>query len=617
MQIPSIRMIFPAHFAAPRFAFGGGRKLACKSAVVMVLAVTTACAGAPRAEAPGPRSAPLVQLAATSDSVLARDASPYGDFLAARHAERSHDYARAAALFARSLAYSPDNPALMRQTLHQMLAAGRLDDAATIARRYLKHEPGSVIAGLLLAVMDIHAGRVPAAAKRLALIPARGLGGYFVPLTMAWTQMALADSDAALKALAPLAKLRGGRPFHDYHAALILDFAGDADKARVYYDKLGTDGFASYVRIVELAGDFYRRQGDVEAAQKAYDRFLVRRPGSPMIKAARAALTAGRPAPRQIASAADGVGEAMFNLGTLLSQENVPEIAMMLTQMALKLRQGFDMAELLRGDILESAGRTQDAITAYERISRTSSLAWSGRLRSAQLLDRVGKSEVAIARLRDMSGESPERSDAMIALGDLLRFKKRFPDAVDAYDGALKRISTLKARHWSLLYSRGIALERAKQWNRAEADFLKALEFRPDHPLVLNYLGYSWVEKGRNLERALGMIEKAVKLRPNDGYITDSLGWAHYQLRAFGRAVTHLERAVELSSQDATINDHLGDAYWRVGRRYEARFQWRRALSLGPEPGDVPMIEKKLAEGLGSTGSKHKSSGAASEQRGG
>ncbi|MFT5540100.1 MAG: tetratricopeptide (TPR) repeat protein [Alphaproteobacteria bacterium] len=608
MQIPSIHEIIPARF---------GRVWGCKLAAVMVLAIAAACSGAPRAEAPDPKAAPLVQLAAAADVGLLSDASPYGDFLAARHAERRNDYDRAATLFARSLAHAPDNPALMRQTLHQMLAAGRLKDAAKIARRYLKHEPNSVIAGLLLAVMDIQAGRAPAAAKRLAKIPARGLGGYFVPLTMAWTQMALSDSEAALKALAPLAKLRGGRPFHDYHAALILDFAGDAAKARVYFDKLGTDGFASYVRIVELAGDFYRRQGDVEVARKTYDQFLKRRPGSSVIKAAGDALAAGRPAPRQIASAADGVSEAMFNLGTLLSQENVPEIAMMLTQMALKLRQGFDMAELLRGDILESTGRTQDAITAYERISRASPLAWSARLRSAQLLDRIGKSEVAVARLRDMSGESPDRSDAMIALGDLLRFKKRYSEAVDAYDGAVKRISTLEARHWSLLYSRGIALERAKRWSRAEADFLKALKFRPDQPFVLNYLGYSWVDKGLNLKRALGMIDKAVQLRPNDGYIKDSLGWAHYRLRAFDRAVTHLERAVELSSQDATINDHLGDAYWQVGRRYEARFQWRRALSLGPEPGDVPLIEKKLAEGLGGTGTKHKSSGAATNQRGG
>jgi tetratricopeptide (TPR) repeat protein len=592
-----------------------GRKLTA----VTVLAIATACSGTPHSEAPEPNSAsvPLIQLAAAADVGLVGEASPYGDFLAARHAERQNDYARAATLFARSLAHSPDNPALMRQTLHQMLAAGRLDEAAKVARRYIKHEPESVIAGLFLAVMDTHSGRLPAAAKRLAKIPSRGLGAYFVPLTMAWTQLALADSAAALKALAPLAKLRGGGSFHDYHAALILDFAGDAAQARVYFDKLGTDGFASYVRIVELAGDFYRRQGDVEAAQKAYDRFLKRRPDSPVIKAARDALTAGRPAPRQIASATDGVGEAMFNLGTLLSQENVPEIAMMLTQMALKLRQGFDMAELLRGDILESTGRTQDAINAYERISQMSPLAWSARLRSAQLLDRVGKSEVAVARLRDMSGESPDRSDAMIALGDLLRFKKRYPEAVDAYDAALKRISTLEARHWSLLYSRGIALERAKHWGRAEADFLKALKFRPDQPLVLNYLGYSWVEKRRNLKRALDMIKKAVRLRPNDGYITDSLGWAYYQLRSFDRAVTHLERAVELSSEDATINDHLGDAYWRVGRHYEARFQWRRALSLGPEPGEAPLIEKKLAEGLGSIGSKLKSSGTATDQRGG
>jgi Flp pilus assembly protein TadD len=197
-----------------------------------------------------------------------------------------------------------------------------------------------------------------------------------------------------------------------------------------------------------------------------------------------------------------------------------------------------------------------------------------------------------------MGTEHKDRTDALIQLGNLLRAKERFGDAVVAYDDAAKRVDKIDQRHWSLFYTRGIALERSKQWPRAETDFLRALELQPNQPYVLNYLGYSWIDQGINLDRGMEMIRKAVEQRPNDGYIVDSLGWAHYRLGNFDRAVEHLERAVELRPQDPTINDHLGDALWKVGRLQEARFQWMRAQGLKPDADLLVQIEKKLKEGL-------------------
>ena len=116
--------------------------------------------------------------------------------------------------------------------------------------------------------------------------------------------------------------------------------------------------------------------------------------------------------------------------------------------------------------------------------------------------------------------------------------------------------------------------------------------------MVLNYLGYSWIDQNRNLKQGLALIEKAVKQKPDDGYIVDSLGWAHYRMGNYKEAVKHLERAVELRPEDPVLNDHLGDAYWRVRREREARFQWDQALTLKPEPEDADKIKKKLQKGL-------------------
>jgi Flp pilus assembly protein TadD len=180
----------------------------------------------------------------------------------------------------------------------------------------------------------------------------------------------------------------------------------------------------------------------------------------------------------------------------------------------------------------------------------------------------------------------------------MLRTRNRFPDAATAYDEALARIGTPQASEWPLLYARGIANERAGRWGRAEADFQRALELAPEQPYVMNYLAYTWVEQGKNLTEARRMLERAVELRPNDGNIIDSLGWALFKIGDLPGAIRSMERAVELEPRNSVINDHLGDVYWAAGRRSEAQFQWQRALRLEPEPADIPRIEAKLRNGL-------------------
>jgi Flp pilus assembly protein TadD len=169
---------------------------------------------------------------------------------------------------------------------------------------------------------------------------------------------------------------------------------------------------------------------------------------------------------------------------------------------------------------------------------------------------------------------------------------------VDYYSRAIALIDKPEAKHWSYYYARGTCYERIKKWPLAEADLQKALQLSPDQALVLNYLGYSWIDQNRNLKQGLALIEKAVRQKPDDGYIVDSLGWAYFRLHNFKEAAKHLERAVELRPEDPVLNDHLGDAYWRVGREREARFQWEQALTLKPEPEDAEKIKRKLQKGL-------------------
>jgi len=178
------------------------------------------------------------------------------------------------------------------------------------------------------------------------------------------------------------------------------------------------------------------------------------------------------------------------------------------------------------------------------------------------------------------------------------RFAQHVRPDYKAYTGAIAMIDTEVPSDWRTYYVRGIANERTDNWEDAEADFRKALELAPDQPLVLNYLGYSLVEKNLKIDEAKNMIERAVEARPDDGYITDSLGWVLYKLGEYEEAVPYMERAAELVPIDPIINDHLGDVYWSVGRKIEAEFQWRRALSFDPEEKDAERIRLKLELGL-------------------
>jgi tetratricopeptide (TPR) repeat protein len=228
-----------------------------------------------------------------------------------------------------------------------------------------------------------------------------------------------------------------------------------------------------------------------------------------------------------------------------------------------------------------------------------SPLSWQARLNLADLLDRNERTDEAIALLQQMTGERPDQVDPPQQLGSVFRIHQRFAEAAAAYDIAVERLGEPTPERWSLFYFRGIAYERSGAWEKAEADFLKALVLSPDHPYVLNYLAYSWIEQGINYDRALDMLQQAVTLRPGDGFIIDSLGWVYFRLGEYELAVEQLERANELLPTDPVLNDHLGDAYWRVGRRNEARFQWLRALQFGPEEDQVPLIQAKIDSGLG------------------
>jgi tetratricopeptide (TPR) repeat protein len=541
------------------------------------------------------------QAADTQPTSSPGTASPLGNYLAADYALATNDFGAAAAFIADTLASDPENIELLQKAYFLLIGEGRLDEAEDVARRLEKIEGDATSISALMATRALKTGDLAAAERYADAMAPGGANRLVGPMLQAWVKLAGNHYDEALTALAALERVEGFAPVYIMQRGMLHEVAGKLEAAEQDYAKAVEISGEVPLRLVELLGGLYHRTGRLAEARAIYERFLEDNPDSLLVQPLLAALDGGTPPPPALASASDGLAEAMFSLAAMLLREDASDMALVFVRLALDLRPDHPLALVLLGDTLRAQERYEEAIAVYEQLPADTAYGWHARLSVAEALEQLERTEEAEKLLGEMIDQRPDRPDAAVMLGNLLRGEERFDGAAAAYDVAIARSGELRPNHWTLLYFRGIANERSDQWAKAEEDFLRALELEPDQPFVLNYLAYSWVEKGMHFDRSLEMLEKAVAARPNDGYIVDSLGWVFYRLGRYEEAVDELERAVALKPVDPVLNDHLGDAYWRVGRRVEARYQWKRALLFKPEADQITAIQLELQNGLAST----------------
>jgi len=528
-----------------------------------------------------------------------------GKFLAARAAQQANDISAAADNYAAALEADPENRELGRRTYYYLAAAGRFEEAVAVAERVLQAAPDDDFAPLLLAARAMSEDDPEAAAAALESMDSTGLNALFKPLLGGWAALGRGETLAAvLDELDQADTLSSAEPLMQLHAALMARVADDQEVSRARLDAYLADTTLDSPRAALLVAALLVWQGRPQEARDLVDRQLNDRPGSLMLEQLAARLDTPNPLDTLTAlpsNAREGFAEALYHGGLVVNQGPGSDTAIVLFRLARAVRPDFPMAGVAIGETLRRMERFEDAdrVLAEVNTSGDPALDYLVRLYRAENLEFLERIDEALESYEALAEDRPDQTQPLVDMGDLLRREERFAEAAAAYGRALESMPEGAANRWTILYRRGIAYERAGQWPKAEADFLQTLELEQDHPEVLNYLGYSWLDRGEHIERAVDMILEAVRQRPRDGYIVDSLGWGYYLLGRYDEAVEELERAVELRPQDSTINDHLGDAYWRVGRRLEARFQWERALSLEPDPDHAEALTRKLKEGLG------------------
>jgi tetratricopeptide (TPR) repeat protein len=523
-----------------------------------------------------------------------------GSYLAGRQARKTHDVPAAAAFYAKVLQKDPDNAAVLDAAFHMEAAQGNWPRAEALARALVVLQPSNRLAQTFLGIVAFKAGRHAEAEAHFKGPAVHPVGDLTNALARAWIAQAQGKSDEALSGLDAQKLPDWTTSFVRYHRALLADVAGRAADARATYGQIPKVDQTT-LRVALAFAASAANAGDTKLAQGVLLAHLEksRAGGHPQARALLAEIEAGKRPQLLVGTASEGMSELFFGLGELLASDSGSlGVGVIFLQFSIYLNPNSTFSLVALAGTHEMSKRHGEAIATYDRIPKGTPLEVAVEINKALNLAQLKKVDEAQSLLEAIGRKHPRDIRPLESLGAIMRASNRFAEAVDYYTKAIALIGKPDARHWAYFYARGASYERLKKLPQAEADLQRSLRLSPDQPDTLNYLGYTWVDNNRYLKKGLQLIEKAVKLKPDNGFIVDSLGWAHYRLGNFQLAVKHLEQAVTLRPDDPTLNDHLGDAYWRVGREREARFQWTHALALKPEPADAEKMREKLEKGL-------------------
>lgn len=520
--------------------------------------------------------------------------STAGAYLSSHFAQNKNDWKKATLLLDQILEKDPENKELIRQSMVLAAGSGQHELAATRAKKLSSLEPGDGLANLILATDAMAKGHYEESLKIITTMPKGDMTDFVLPLLESWASAGqnIYKTDA-LK----------GSTIHAWHGGLIAVFLKRSPEEIFQFAEtiLAPSGLTA--EEVERSADLMAVAGHQQDALNIYKALQAQKGGSDALSRKieladkKGDIKTLVPA-FSMSTPAQGAAMAIYDLARILYQEQSDVSARVFAEMALNMDPGLIDARILIASSNARSGQIDEALAQYNAIPESHPAYLEVQHASAELLFEDGRMDEAVALLKNLY-EKHKDPDSMIRIGDLYRGKEDFKQALEIYNAVAEKLpDPLPKEYWYLLYSRGMAYERLGQWDKAESDLKAALAYQPDHPYILNYLGYGWVDQGTHVEESMKMLLKASSLRPNDGYITDSVGWAYYKSEKYAEAIPYLEQAVQLLPYDSTINEHLGDAYWHVGRKVEAKFQWERAKNYSKDPSTAEKMSVKLARGL-------------------
>jgi tetratricopeptide (TPR) repeat protein len=515
-------------------------------------------------------------------------------WLIARQALQTNDLEAAATYFSRALAVDQKNDALLRQSFLSFYQNGQIEEAALIASRIeaaglavaLASEPAAA-----MAVREADWQAVTALAENLRQFDS---SRPLAQLMSGWALLATGRAEAGLNELQKLtdviSRQEGADPaFMQLHMMLALEWTGQTDAARRVALELASQPGLPTRLSLQLAGALWR-MGEETAADLLVDGL------SASFNRARLTqlLAAGQLENSAAPQASQALAAAILDLTWFWQSRDNRQLLLLRAYLVQYMDPDNSASRFVLGQLLDSLADKSRSAEQLAGINPASGWAQPGFMLQIDQLHQAADWQRAEQMITERMRQQPENSRLAYLLGDHYRYRSEFGQAIIAYEAA-RALGDDSAGLWRNL---GVCYEQTGADSKAEAALKKAIALNPQDAWALNYLGYWWADENRNLEAAIGLIEKAVELRPESGAFADSLGWVFYRLGDFNTAVAWLEKAHRLEPGDAVITDHLGDVYWQLGRPLEARFKWQLARDLEPEPELDELLVEKLANGL-------------------
>lgn len=545
--------------------------------------------------------------ATTTNKSASNDSDNFAkEYLSGEFAARDNDFATAAARFETALAQHPNDMVLLQNTYKFMLLSGNFLQATNYAKLHLERDKHAATALIILAIAAVSEGEFSKASAILDNIlpgdktkPIAAIEQLIIPLMRIWIIAGEGNFDVALNILdskdaSPIVS----NTFIQLQQALLLSMSGNEEEAAEIFTKLTNGSVILPYNIAKSAANFYQSINKWDEASRIYALYQKQHPAMPHFSNYSSKIANKINNGLYIKNPIGGMAEIMKEMTRLLFSNQLYDEGLVYLQLALMLQPTDNEAIMLLANYYEERSNFSKAIESYNNITTDSDFYVASQVNKAENLYKTNAKQEARKLLLKITESITEKYIPLVTLADLLRRDNQYKDAIKIYDRVLENIDQKNPASWAIFFARGMCYERISQWKKAEPDLQAALKLNPDQPEVVNYLAYSWLEHNQNLEQARDMLLKAAAKRPTDPQILDSAGWALYKLKDYKNAVIFLEKSAELMPQDPVINDHLGDAYWKAGRKYEAQYQWQRAIKYSPlESPTISKLNHKIIHG--------------------
>ncbi len=528
----------------------------------------------------------------------------YGSYLAGRIAHYRQDFDTAADYYKQTARQDPKNTNLLNSTFLLLASQGRITEAAEYAQIAKKNGNTNEFIPIIIASEQFKKEQYRDSLKTIDESKSQLYKKLISPFVNAWAYAGLKQYDQAVAAIETLQKESGMTSLYHFHSGMLNDYFNKPDIARKHYEKIvENNDMELSVRSLEVICNFYLRHGEKEKAVALAKKYAALTIQLPLLKNIyQNTLSAEQQSVEPVITTPQiGLSEAMFNIAAVIKQNpEVLDFSHIFIRLALYENPQNDLARILLGGILEMREMYKDAINVYDEVPYSSAAYYIAQYKKSENLRNLNDYKGAELLLKSLIMDYPDDYQTLIDLGDVLRVQEKYKEALKYYKDALKKHHAQIKNMWQIYYALGMTYERLGEWHDAEKNLVKALQLSPNNLLVLNYLGYSWLQRGKSPEEAFRYIIKAYNQAPYNSSITDSLGWGFYRFGKYEDAINYLEKAVDSDPSNAVINDHLGDAYWQGGRKNEAYFQWNHALTLKDDSGELDhsAIKHKLHNGM-------------------